>query len=80
MPLPISGSKFDRLGARLIAADKIDPSDLELLESVLASYDDAMSDVQTRVAGLGFDATTRLKTTQTLVRESTPGTRPKDGS
>ncbi|XVV14657.1 RelA/SpoT domain-containing protein [Actinoplanes sp. CA-131856] len=67
MPLPISGSKFDKLGSRLRDAEQFSDADSEMLEQVLAAYDDALTDVRDRLRGLGLEPTTRLKTTQTLV-------------
>jgi ppGpp synthetase/RelA/SpoT-type nucleotidyltranferase len=75
VPLPISGSQFDKLGVRLKAADEIHAADLRLLERVLEAYDDALTEVQSRLREIGYEATTRLKTTQTLVEKlrRTPG-------
>jgi ppGpp synthetase/RelA/SpoT-type nucleotidyltranferase len=67
VPLPISGSKFDKLGVRLRDAEQFSATDSEMLEQVLAAYDDALTDVRDRLRAMGLEPTTRLKTTQTLV-------------
>jgi hypothetical protein len=67
MPLPISRTQLDLLGKRLAAADVVSDEDYSLLQSVLVVYDEALAYVLSRLEGLGFAATGRLKTTGTLI-------------
>ena len=63
----LSRTQINKLGIRL--RDSAEPSeeDLTLLEDVLFGYSDALDDVRVRLLALGFEPTTRLKTTGTIV-------------
>lgn len=67
MPLPVSKSALDRLGVRLAAGDSVSEEDLVGLAQVVDAYQDVLNGVKRRLSGLGFSATTRMKTTGTLV-------------
>jgi ppGpp synthetase/RelA/SpoT-type nucleotidyltranferase len=69
MGLPISRSALDRLGERLAASPVAEDSDLDLLEQVLGAYQDALDTVETDLATIGYQPTTRLKTTGTLIEK-----------
>jgi Region found in RelA / SpoT proteins len=67
MPRPISGSQLDKLGKRLAQPGPISDEDYELLARVAQIYQVLADKVQERLQRLGFEATTRVKTTGTLV-------------
>lgn len=66
--LPVSRSALDRLGKRLAAAGA-EPADedLEQLLEVLDAYQQALDEAQQRMGRLGYQPTTRTKTTSVLV-------------
>lgn len=66
MPLPCSRTALDRLSRRLAGRDTIDPGDETLLVDVLAAYQDALNAASSRLASLGFEPATRVKTVGTL--------------
>ena len=66
-PLPISRSALDRLGERLVASEEINDEDYALLEQVLDAYQAALVAARTRLVSLGFEPTTRVKTTSVLI-------------
>lgn len=67
MPLPVSKTALDRLGAKLTANDSIAEDDLEALAQVVGAYQEVLDGVKSRLTELGYRATTRVKTTGTLV-------------
>ena len=75
MSLPVSKSALDRLGVRLISSDPITESDLQELAFVAHAYQTALDQTKLHLGQLGYSATTRVKTTGTLIeklqREST---------
>lgn len=75
MSLPVSKSALDRLGVRLISSDPITESDLQELAFVAHAYQTALDHTKLHLGKLGYSATTRVKTTGTLIeklqREST---------
>jgi ppGpp synthetase/RelA/SpoT-type nucleotidyltranferase len=66
-PLPISRSALDRLGERLAAAERISDDDYALLHEVLSAYQAALGEAGRRLAALGYEPTTRVKTTSVLI-------------
>lgn len=58
---------MDRLGVRLTAASSIAEADLECLAAVVDAYQEVLDDVKARLTDVGYAATTRVKTTGTLV-------------
>jgi ppGpp synthetase/RelA/SpoT-type nucleotidyltranferase len=72
MPLPdgVSRSKMDKLGVRLVADPTcIAEEDYELLERILGCYQASLDLAQMRLQDLGIRATTRVKSTSTLVEK-----------
>jgi ppGpp synthetase/RelA/SpoT-type nucleotidyltranferase len=65
--LPISRNQLDKLGNRLAADGGPSDTDLELLLDVLSAYQAALDDVQVRLGHLGYQPTTRAKTTAVLI-------------
>jgi hypothetical protein len=65
--LPISRSQLDKLGDRLRDNDPPDPTDLELLDRVLTTYDRALQAVSHQLRDLGFAPTARVKSADTLL-------------
>lgn len=68
-PLPISRSALDRLGERLAASPDISEKDYDLLLQVLTAYQAALAEAQERLTRLGFQPTTRVKTTTVLIEK-----------
>lgn len=68
MPLPMSKSALDRLGERL-ASGPITESDLESLALAVDAYQQVLDDVKDQLGQLQYQATTRVKTTGTLVEK-----------
>jgi ppGpp synthetase/RelA/SpoT-type nucleotidyltranferase len=66
MPLPVTKGELNRLGARLIASDRISDADLEELAVVLHAYQQVLDRVKAHLRSLGFSAKGRVKTTGTL--------------
>lgn len=66
-PLPISRSALDRLGERLVADDRISDADYALLLDVMTAYQQALDEARRRLVALGYEPTTRVKTTSVLV-------------
>ena len=66
MPLPISGSQLNKLGKRLTAPGPISEEDYVLLAQVAEAYQAVLDTVEEKLQDLGFQATTRVKTTGTL--------------
>jgi ppGpp synthetase/RelA/SpoT-type nucleotidyltranferase len=67
MPLPMSKSALDRLGARLAAEGQASDEDLDQLAEVLRVYQVVLDNVKIQLAGLGFAPTMRVKTIGTLI-------------
>lgn len=68
MPLPISGSRFDRIGKKLAEGTVLSGEEAAELELVFTSYDSARQVVQDGLSALGHPpSTSRLKTTTTLI-------------
>ena len=68
-PLPISRSALDKLGERLAASDNIADADYDLLAHVLDAYAAALGETQQRLQVLGYEPTTRVKTTTVLIEK-----------
>lgn len=67
MPRPISGKQLGKLGRRLARPGPIGDEGYEMLASVAEVYQAVLDKVQERLRQLGCQATTRVKTTGTLV-------------
>jgi ppGpp synthetase/RelA/SpoT-type nucleotidyltranferase len=67
--LPMSRSALDRLGERLKSADHIAEDDLDSLAQVADVHQGVLDDLKDELAGLGYAATTRVKTTATLIEK-----------
>lgn len=65
MPLPCSGRQLNALGQRL-ATQEISDADRALFAQVLDVYQAVLDQVERQLRELGFQATTRVKTTGTL--------------
>ncbi len=65
----LSRSQIANLGSRLRRSDTPDPADVALLEGVLIPFNVAMREVVAQLASAGFAATTRLKTTKSIVEK-----------
>ncbi len=70
-PVPplISGNQLRKLGERLARDDRISEDDYNLLERVAGVYQATLDEVDERLRRVGFQATTRVKTTGTLVEK-----------
>jgi ppGpp synthetase/RelA/SpoT-type nucleotidyltranferase len=66
MPLRISGKQLNKLGRRLAAEEPITDEDYALLARVAEDYQAVLDKVEAKLQGLGYQATTRVKTTGTL--------------
>ena len=73
MPLPLSRSALDRLGKRL-AAETVSAADWGTFETVLDAYQATLDDAQGILESAGFEPTTRVKSTGTLVEKLSRGT------
>jgi len=60
-------SALDRLGARLAASGPVANADLEELSRAVGAYQKVLDEVKGQLTELGYRATTRVKTTGTLV-------------
>lgn len=69
LALPMSKAALDRLGARLATSDQINDDDRESLVQVVAVYQQVLDDVKAQLTALGHEATTRVKTTGTLIEK-----------
>lgn len=70
MPLPMSKSALDRLGGKLATDDSAVPDDeLDQLAEVVRAYQVVLDDVKAQLVTLGFEPTTRVKTTGTLIEK-----------
>ena len=73
MPLPISRSAMDALGKRLRAGN-VSEEDWELLERILAAHQFALDGVVEHLVELGYEPTSRVKSTGTLIEKLARGT------
>jgi ppGpp synthetase/RelA/SpoT-type nucleotidyltranferase len=62
-------SQINKLGEKLRKAFELDTETLWRLQKVRASYDEPMLGAQTLLRELGFEATSRLKTTNTIIEK-----------
>ena len=62
-------SQINKLGEKLRKAVELDTETLLRLQQVRASYDEPMLRAQTLLRELGFEATSRLKTTNTIIEK-----------
>jgi hypothetical protein len=67
MSRPISGKQLGKLGRRLAQPGPISDEDYEMLARVAEVYQAVLDKVEQRLRLLGYQATTRVKTTGTLV-------------
>jgi ppGpp synthetase/RelA/SpoT-type nucleotidyltranferase len=67
MPPPFSGNQLAKLGRRLAQPGPISDEDYEILAEVAEAYQAVLDKVEERLGRLGYQATTRVKTTGTLV-------------
>ena len=67
MSRPISGNQLAKLGRRLAAPGPISDDDYAMLGHVAEIYQAVLDKVEERLQRLGYQATTRVKTTGTLV-------------
>ena len=62
-------SQVNKLGEKLRKASELDTETLLRLQEFRASYDEPMLRAQTLLKEIGFDATSRLKTTNTIIEK-----------
>jgi ppGpp synthetase/RelA/SpoT-type nucleotidyltranferase len=62
-------SQINKLGEKLRKAFKLDTETLSQLQQFRASYDEPMLRAQTVLRNVGFEATSRLKTTNTIIEK-----------
>ena len=62
-------SQINKLGERLRKASELDTETLLRLQEFRVLYDKPMSETQTLLRQLGFEATSRLKTTNTIIEK-----------
>jgi ppGpp synthetase/RelA/SpoT-type nucleotidyltranferase len=67
MPLPMSKSALDRLGNKLATGTDVPDEDLDQLAEVVRAYQVLLDELKAQVVGLGFEPTTRVKTTRSLI-------------
>jgi hypothetical protein len=67
MPLQISGRQLNKLGDRLASPEPISDDDYAMLGQVAEFYQAVLDKVEEKLQGLGYQATTRVKTTGTLI-------------
>lgn len=65
MPLSISGNQLNKLGERLALPEPITDDDYALLGRVAEDYQAVLDRVEEKLQDLGYQATTRVKTTGT---------------
>lgn len=63
----MSRTAVDKLGKRLATAGDVSDDDLDLLLEVLTAYQAALHETQQRLTNLGYNPTSRTKTTSVLV-------------
>lgn len=69
MSLPFSKSQITRLGERLVKSSEPSEEDLAALGELLLAYDDTLAASLETVRGLGFDPTSRVKNTGTILEK-----------
>ncbi|WP_327301993.1 hypothetical protein [Streptomyces albidoflavus] len=69
MPLPFNKSQITRLGERLVKASEPSDDDLSSLSELLLAYDDTLAVSLEVVRDLGFDPTSRVKNTGTILEK-----------
>ncbi|WP_327396339.1 nucleotidyltransferase family protein [Streptomyces phaeochromogenes] len=69
MSLPFSKSQITRLGERLVRANEPSDEDLTSLSQLLLAYDDMLVSAVEAVRNLGFDPTSRVKNTGTILEK-----------
>jgi ppGpp synthetase/RelA/SpoT-type nucleotidyltranferase len=69
MPLRMSGRRMNLLGERLASSEPITDEDYALLGQVAEDYQAVLDRVEEKLQALGYQATTRVKTTGTLVEK-----------
>ena len=62
-------SQINKLGEKLRKVFELDEDTLSQLQQFRASYDEPMFKAQTLLMNLGFEATSRLKTTNTIIEK-----------
>lgn len=67
MPLSMSGHQINKLGERLASIEPITDADRDLLAQLASDYQAVLDQVEAKLQTLGLQATTRVKTTSTLV-------------
>lgn len=67
MPRSISRTQLDKLGRKLARDEPISDDDYRLLQLAAGMYQAELDAVEERLRHLGFQASTRVKTTGTLV-------------
>jgi hypothetical protein len=67
MARPFSGKELRRLGRRLAQPGLISDEDYEMLARVAEAYQAVLDKVEEKLQELGYQATTRVKTTGTLI-------------
>jgi ppGpp synthetase/RelA/SpoT-type nucleotidyltranferase len=67
--LPMSKTALDRLGAHLAAGSEVSDEDLANLARAVDAYQQVLDGVKGQLTSLGYEATTRVKTTRTLVEK-----------
>jgi ppGpp synthetase/RelA/SpoT-type nucleotidyltranferase len=68
-PLPMSGRQIVKLGERLRDAGQPSSDDLRMLEEILLIYDRSLREVAEGLRSIGLEATTRLKTSGTIIEK-----------
>ncbi|MFE1112241.1 nucleotidyltransferase family protein [Streptomyces rochei] len=71
MALPFSKSQVVRLGERLVKAGEPSDEDLVALSELLLAYDDTLACALEQVRALGFEPTSRVKNTGTILEKLT---------
>ncbi|MFF3988723.1 hypothetical protein ACFY0B_29545 [Streptomyces sp. NPDC001797] len=69
MALPFSKNQIVKLGERLIKDAEPSDDDLTALSQLLLAYDDTLASALEVVRGLGFDPTSRVKNTGTILEK-----------
>lgn len=71
MALPISKSQITRLGERLVKSSEPSDEDLAALSQLLLAYDDTLACALEQVRVAGFEPTSRVKNTGTILEKLT---------
>jgi ppGpp synthetase/RelA/SpoT-type nucleotidyltranferase len=66
---PVSKTALDRLGARLASGEPVSDADLEVFAQVIDAYQRTLDSVKAQLSSLNYSATTRAKTTGTVVEK-----------